>query len=32
MAQNQHGSVPDIAGKDKANPASLTGSAAMLLD
>ena len=31
MAQAQHGSAPDIAGKDKANPASLIGSAAMLL-
>ena len=32
MAQAQHGSVPDIAGKDKANPASLILSAAMLLE
>ncbi len=31
MAQAQHGSAPDIAGKDVANPASLIGSAAMLL-
>jgi isocitrate/isopropylmalate dehydrogenase len=31
MAQAQHGSAPDIAGKDRANPASLIGSAAMLL-
>ncbi len=31
MAQAQHGSAPDIAGQDKANPASLIGSAAMLL-
>jgi len=31
MAQAQHGSAPDIAGRDKANPASLIGSAAMLL-
>jgi isocitrate/isopropylmalate dehydrogenase len=31
MAQAQHGSAPDIAGMDKANPASLIGSAAMLL-
>ena len=31
MAQAQHGSAPDIAGKDKANPSSLIGSAAMLL-
>jgi 3-isopropylmalate dehydrogenase len=31
MAQAQHGSAPDIAGKDQANPASLIGSAAMLL-
>ena len=29
--QAQHGSAPDIAGQDKANPASLIGSAAMLL-
>jgi 3-isopropylmalate dehydrogenase len=32
MAQAQHGSAPDIAGQDIANPASLIGSAAMLLD
>ncbi len=32
MAQAQHGSAPDLAGKDSANPASLIGSAAMLLD
>jgi len=31
MAQAQHGSAPDIAGKDLANPASLLLSAAMLL-
>jgi len=31
MAQAQHGSAPDIAGKDLANPASLVLSAAMLL-
>ena len=31
MAQAQHGSAPDIAGRDKANPASLVLSAAMLL-
>ena len=31
MAQAQHGSAPDIAGQDRANPASLVGSAAMLL-
>src|SRR2546423_7453585 len=31
MAQAQHGSAPDIAGQDKANPASLIGSAALLL-
>jgi len=31
MAQAQHGSAPDIAGQDKANPCSLIGSAAMLL-
>jgi len=31
MAQAQHGSAPDIAGQDKANPSSLIGSAAMLL-
>jgi 3-isopropylmalate dehydrogenase len=32
MAQAQHGSAPDIAGEDRANPAALIGSAAMLLD
>ena len=32
MAQAQHGSAPDIAGQDMANPSSLIGSAAMLLD
>ena len=31
VAQAQHGSAPDIAGKGIANPASLIGSAAMLL-
>jgi 3-isopropylmalate dehydrogenase len=31
VAQAQHGSAPDIAGKDIANPASLIGSSAMLL-
>jgi 3-isopropylmalate dehydrogenase len=31
MAQAQHGSAPDIAGKDQANPASLMLSAGMLL-
>jgi 3-isopropylmalate dehydrogenase len=31
VAQAQHGSAPDIAGKDRANPASLIGSVAMLL-
>ncbi len=30
IAQAQHGSAPDIAGQDKANPASLIGSVAML--
>lgn len=30
-AQAQHGSAPDIAGRDLANPTSLIGSAAMLL-
>lgn len=30
-AQAQHGSAPDLAGKDCANPVSLIGSAAMLL-
>ena len=32
LAQAQHGAAPDIAGKDIANPASLIGSVAMLLD
>jgi isocitrate/isopropylmalate dehydrogenase len=32
MAQAQHGSAPDIAGRDRANPTSLMLSAAMLLD
>jgi 3-isopropylmalate dehydrogenase len=32
MAQAQHGSAPDIAGKDKANPSSLILSVAMLLE
>jgi isocitrate/isopropylmalate dehydrogenase len=32
VAQAQHGSAPDIAGKDAANPTSLILSAAMLLD
>src|SRR5258708_35639192 len=32
LAQAQHGSAPDIAGQDRANPASLIGSAAMLLN
>jgi 3-isopropylmalate dehydrogenase len=32
MAQAQHGSAPDLAGTDKANPVSLILSAAMLLD
>jgi 3-isopropylmalate dehydrogenase len=31
-AQAQHGSAPDIAGQDKANPTSLMLSAAMLLE
>ena len=31
VAQAQHGSAPDIAGQDRANPASLIGSAGMLL-
>jgi len=31
IAQAQHGSAPDIAGKDVANPTALIGSAAMLL-
>jgi 3-isopropylmalate dehydrogenase len=32
MAQAQHGSAPDVAGRDVANPVSLILSAAMLLD
>jgi 3-isopropylmalate dehydrogenase len=32
VAQAQHGSAPDIAGRDIANPSSLIGSAAMLLN
>lgn len=32
MAQAQHGSAPDIAGRNRANPTSLILSAAMLLD
>ena len=32
MAQAQHGSAPDIAGQNKANPTSLILSVAMLLD
>ena len=32
MAQAQHGSAPDIAGRGIANPTSLIGSAAMLLE
>ena len=32
MAQAQHGSAPDIAGRDRANPVSLLLSVAMLLD
>ncbi|HEY4202718.1 MAG TPA: isocitrate/isopropylmalate family dehydrogenase [Devosiaceae bacterium] len=31
MAQAQHGSAPDIAGQDRANPVSLIGSLAMLM-
>jgi 3-isopropylmalate dehydrogenase len=31
-AQAQHGSAPDIAGQDRANPTSLILSAAMLLE
>jgi 3-isopropylmalate dehydrogenase len=31
LAQAQHGSAPDIAGRDRANPTSLIGSTAMLL-
>src|SRR5258708_25127512 len=30
VAQAQHGSAPDIAGQDRANPSSLIGSAAIL--
>jgi len=32
VAQAQHGSAPDIAGRDRANPTSLIVSAAMLLE
>src|SRR6266516_2585769 len=32
MAQAQHGSAPDLAGRDRANPVSLVLSAAMLLE
>lgn len=32
VAQAQHGSAPDIAGQDRANPASMIGSIAMLMD
>lgn len=32
MAQAAHGSAPDIAGQDRANPSALIASAAMLLD
>jgi 3-isopropylmalate dehydrogenase len=32
MAQAQHGSAPDLAGRDRANPTSLILSAAMLLE
>jgi 3-isopropylmalate dehydrogenase len=32
LAQAQHGSAPDLAGQDRANPTSLILSAAMLLD
>ncbi|KAB7610507.1 isocitrate/isopropylmalate dehydrogenase family protein [Amylibacter sp. SFDW26] len=32
VAQAQHGSAPDIAGQDKANPTSLIASCAMLLE
>ena len=32
MAQAQHGSAPDLAGRDRANPTSLVLSAALLLD
>jgi isocitrate/isopropylmalate dehydrogenase len=31
VAQAQHGSAPDIAGQNRANPSSLIGSAAMLI-
>jgi isocitrate/isopropylmalate dehydrogenase len=31
VAQAQHGSAPDIAGQDRANPSSLIGSTGMLL-
>ncbi|MCV2865921.1 isocitrate/isopropylmalate dehydrogenase family protein [Albidovulum sediminicola] len=31
VAQAQHGSAPELAGQDRANPAALIGSAAMLL-
>ncbi len=31
VAQAQHGSAPDLAGQDRANPVSLIGSVAMLL-
>ncbi len=31
VAQAQHGSAPEIAGQDRANPASLIGSVVMLL-
>jgi 3-isopropylmalate dehydrogenase len=32
VAQAQHGSAPDIAGQDRANPTSLILSAAMMLE
>ena len=32
MAQAQHGSAPDLAGRDLANPSALIGSTAMLMD
>jgi 3-isopropylmalate dehydrogenase len=32
VAQAQHGSAPDIAGQDRANPASMIGSVAMLME
>lgn len=32
LAQAQHGSAPDLAGRDMANPSSLIGSAVMLLE